>query len=176
MKRKSQQTKLIKLSLGDYIRVKVASNGYYGLTNSLCKITDKKPHNGLIFDSPATFNVEVVEHDDKNIIGSVWRVDISGTFELVDYNKTKATFKELQVIVKGDETKVVNGHNIGIATKSQVDENNEMFGVLIATMRSYNASDELIQSVIDALFKDSSNMLSKIGTLDLINELKKRVK
>lgn len=96
-------------------------------------------------------------------------------FELVKEEKSKVT--DIEVITKGNQTKVIIGDKVGIAKcDSSVDSFDSKKGILIATARALKIDKKKVDKIIDVLFDDLEQFTIKdIPSEELIEELYKRL-
>ena len=164
-----------KLKVGDIVKVIDATRGAYGANDRVGVVVDRgnineekisglQPFKGdliIKLNNPAGFK--------RNIY---WRVGFSGEYEILTSNR-KQHF-DIDVVVKGYETKVVIGDKVGTSRCKEEDDFNEAYGIILAVAGAYKLSKEKREALVDALY-DGVKTLEDYDSLEIINELKSRV-
>ena len=164
------------LKVGDRVEVINAGIGAHGANKKIGTVVDAKDvpvgstisglgsfHGGLIL------KLDVPHEFFKTYY---WRVSLDGEYKLLS---TKKTYKEIDVIISGNKTKVVMEDKVGTATcNNSVDRFDEAYGVILAVARAYGLDAEVINRIVDALYDDIPT-LEDYETEDILKELMNRI-
>lgn len=156
------------LKVGDKIRIISAECGAYGAEGKIGIVTDKRSELGIGCSADGI----KVEFKDRTI----WNIGRDIEFELLEKAKPRKEIKEINIIIKGDETIAVIDDKSGKAKRNKSDEADDRIGIIIATMRALRFKKEEVEGVIDVLFDDlpKAKELKDYSSKELIKELNKR--
>ena len=119
--------KIHELKVGDKIRIISAECGAYGAEGKIGIVTDKRSEHGIGFSADGI----KVEFKDETI----WNIGRDIEFELLEKAKPRKEIKEINIIIKGDETIAVIDDKLGEAKRNKSDAIDDRIGIIIATMR-----------------------------------------
>lgn len=157
------------LKVGDKIRIISAECGAYGAEDKIGIVTDKKSGHGIGHSAKGVR----VELEDKTI----WNVGRDIEFELLEKAKPRKEIKDVNIIIKGDETIAVIDDKSGKARRNKSDEADDRIGIIIATMRALRFDKKEVEGVIDVLFDDlpKTKELKDYSSKELMRELNRRI-
>lgn len=164
-----------KLRIGDRVRVINATSGAYGANNKVGVIVDRGDIPEVRISGLRAFQDSLIIKLDNptGFKGNIyWRVGSSGEYEVLESNRKQ--FFDIDVIIKGDATKVLIGDKVGSSICKEDDDFNEAYGIILAVARAYKLSEEKRKALVDALY-DGVKTLEDYDSLEIINELKSRV-
>ncbi len=92
-------------------------------------------------------------------------------------NKTKkSTIDDVQIVEKGNITKVIIEDKVGIAKcNTSFDKFDKKIGILIATARALKFDKEIVDNIINILYDEKELPLEDVSTIDLLNEISNRL-
>lgn len=157
------------LKVGDKIRIISAEFGAYGAEGKIGIVTDKRSED-VIGCSGDGIKVKFKD-------GTIWNVGRDIEFELLEKAKPRKEIKEINIIIKGDETIAVIDDKSGKARRNKSDAIDDRIGIVIATMRALRFKKEEVEGVIDVLFDDlpKTKELKDYSSKELMKELNKRL-
>ena len=161
--------KIHELKVGDKIRIISAECGAYGVEGKIGIVTDKRSEHGMGFSADGI----KVEFKDETI----WNIGRDIEFELLEKAKPRKEIKEINIIIKGDETVAVIDDKSGKARRNKSDAIDDRIGIIVATMRALRFKREEVEGVIDVLFDDlpKTKELKDYSNKELMKELNKRL-
>lgn len=161
--------KIHELKVGDKIRIISAECGAYGAEGKIGVVTDKRSECGICFSADGI----KVEFKD----GTIWNIGRDIEFELLEKAKPRKEIKEINIIIKGDETIATIDDKSGKARRNKSDAIDDRIGIIIATMRALRFKKEEVEGVIDVLFDDlpKTKELKDYSSKELMKELNKRL-
>ena len=161
--------KIHELKARDKIRIISAECGAYGAEGKIGIVTDKRSEHGIGFSADGI----KVEFKDETI----WNIGRDIEFELLEKAKPRKEIKEINIIIKGDETIAVIDDKWGEAKRNKSDAIDDRIGIIVATMRALRFNKEEVEGVIDVLFDDlpKTKELKDYSNKELMKELNKRL-
>lgn len=161
--------KIHELKVGDKIRVISAEYGAYGAEGKIGIVTNKRSEH-VIGCSGDGIKVKFKD-------GTIWNIGRDIDFELLEKAKPRKEIKEINIIIKGDETIAVIDDKWGEAKRNKSDAIDDRIGIIIATMRALRFKKEEVEGVIDVLFDDlpKTKELKDYSSKELMKELNKRL-
>lgn len=162
-----------KLKVGDKIRIINAGMGSYAVNGMKATVVDSAPFEAMVRGLGSLTGGVLIRLDQPQRAGfSYWRISFNGEYELLS---TRKSYLDIDVIIRGDVTKVVIGNKIGTSRcKSEEDNFNEAYGIMLAVARAYGLDEKKINNIVDALYDDVKN-IEEFSTKELIEELNKRL-
>lgn len=157
------------LKVGDKIRIISAECGAYGAEGKIGVVTDNRPEHGI---GVSADGIKVKFKDE-----TIWNVGRNIKFELLEKAKPRKEIKEINIIIKGDETIAVIDDKWGEAKRNKSDAIDDRIGIIVATMRALRFNKEEVEGVIDVLFDDlpKTKELKDYSNKELMKELNKRL-
>lgn len=161
--------KIHELKVGDKIRIISAECGAYGAEGKIGIVTDKRSKHGIGFSADGI----KVEFKDE----AIWNIGRDIEFELLEKANPRKEIKEINIIIKGDETVAVIDDKSGKARRNKSDAIDDRIGIIVATMRALRFKREEVEGVIDVLFDDlpKTKELKDYSNKELMKELNKRL-
>ena len=161
--------KIHELKVGDKIRIISAECGAYGAKGKIGVVTDKRSEHGIGCSADGI----KVEFKDETI----WNIGRDIEFELLEKANPRKEIKEINIIIKGDETIATIDDKSGKARRNKSDAIDDRIGIIIATMRALRFKKEEVEGVIDVLFDDlpKAKELKDYSSKELMKELNKRL-
>ena len=174
--------KIHELKVGDKIRIISAECGAYGAEGKIGIVTDKRSEHGIGFSVEDFVELSVLVNSGKDFKvefkdETIWNIGRDIEFELLEKAKPRKEIKEINIIIKGDETIAVIDDKLGEAKRNKSDAIDDRIGIIIATMRALRFKKEEVEGVIDVLFDDlpKTKELKDYSNKELMKELNKRL-